>query len=55
MVCHGVLQIGDSVIVYSGLSADDPHCCHRCVAVVLSERVASTWRVAGSVLDPIYV
>ena len=49
---HGVSQIGDSVIVYSGLSADDRHYCHRCVAVVLSERVASAWRVAGSVLDP---
>ena len=49
----GVSQIGDSVIVYSGLSADDPH--HRCrgVAVVLSERVASAWRVACSVLDPV--
>ena len=50
---HGVSQIGDSVIAYSGLSADDPHHRHRSVAVVLSERVASAWRVAGSVLDPV--
>ena len=50
---HGVSQIGDSVIVYSGLSADDPHRRCRGVAVVLSERVASAWRVACSVLDPV--
>ena len=50
---HGVSQIGDSVIAYSGLSADDPRHHRRGVAVVLSERAASAWRIAGSVLDPV--
>ena len=50
---HGVLQIGDSVIAYSDLSPDNPHHRRRFVAVVLSERAASAWRVAGSVLDPV--
>ena len=50
---HGAAQIGRNGIVYSGSATDDPHHRRRGVAVVLSERGASAWRFANSVMDPV--
>ena len=50
---HGVSQLGDVVIAYSGMSVDDHHHRHRGVAVVMNEKAVSAWRMAGSEFDPI--
>ena len=47
---HGVSQLGNAVIAYSGMPADN-HChCHR---GVMSERAVSAWKLSGSEFDPV--
>ena len=50
---YGILQLGDSVIGYSGMPVDAHH--HRCrgIAVVMNERAVSASKLAGSVFDPV--
>ena len=51
MARHGVLQLEGVVIAYSGMPVDDHHHCHRGVAIVMNERAASAWKLAGSEFD----
>ena len=50
---HGVSQLEDAVIVYSGMAVSDKQRRSSGVAVIFSERAAAAWREAGSVCDPV--
>lgn len=50
---HGMSQLDDAVIAYSGMAVDDVHRRRRGVAVILGERAALAWWLAGSVFDPL--
>ena len=49
---HGVSQLGDAVIVHSGVPAEERHR-RQGVAIVMREKAASAWRQAGSEFDPV--
>ena len=50
---HGVSQLNDAVIIYSGMLDNELKHRRRGVAVVLEERAASGWRMAGSEFTPV--
>ena len=50
---HSVSQLDDAVIIYSGMLESEPQHRRRGVAVVLEERAASAWKMAGSEFTPV--
>ena len=50
---HGVSQLDDAVIIYSGMLENELQHRRRGVTVVLEERAASGWRMAGSEFTPV--
>ena len=48
-----MLQLDDAVIIYSGMLESELQHQRRGVAVVLEERAASAWRMAGSEFTPV--